>query len=308
MISGDEASVRLPDGRAVECSDGGDRSGRPADLIRIATAQTTVTTDPVRNGAAVRAAMRQAAAGGARLVHFAEGALSGYAGAAKPHFAGWHIDWAPVAAELRRTTALAAELGIWVVLGGNHRLTGGHRPHNSLWVINDQGEIIDRYDKRLLSYSEITGLYTPGDRPCTFEVDGFVFGLLICIEINFPELWTAERDRDVDCVLFSTYSDDPMFEVIARGHAATNGMWVSVALPAQCAHATPSAVIGPHGHILRRARPDGPDVIWADLDRADPDLDLALNKARPWRRVARDGGVYARARVTDPRSADRTGI
>jgi hypothetical protein len=44
--------------------------------------------------------MRQAAVGGTRLVHLAEGALSGYAGAAKPHYAGWHIDWAPVAEEL----------------------------------------------------------------------------------------------------------------------------------------------------------------------------------------------------------------
>ena len=62
-----------------------------ADRIRIAVAQTDVTTDPERNGAAVRAAMRQAAAGGARLIHLAEGALSGYAGAAKAHYAGWDL-------------------------------------------------------------------------------------------------------------------------------------------------------------------------------------------------------------------------
>ena len=297
------------------CRSGGSRRRGPAgarlivaDRIRIAAAQTTVTTDPERNGVAVRAAMRQAAAGGARLVHFAEGALSGYAGAAKPHFAGWNIDWEPVAAELRRTMALAAALRVWVVLGGNHRLSGGHRPHNSLWVIDDRGQIVDRYDKRLLSHSELTGFYTPGDHRCAFEVDGFVFGLLVCIEVNFPELWMAERDRDVDCVLFSTFSEDPMFEVLARGHAAANGLWVSVALPAQCAHVTGSAVIGPHGGLLCQARPDGPDVICVDLDRTDPDLDVALNRARPWRRVARDGRVHAAARVVDPRSADRTAV
>jgi predicted amidohydrolase len=277
-----------------------------ADRIRIAVAQTDVTTDPERNGAAVRAAMRQAAAGGARLIHLAEGAISGYAGAAKAHYAGWQIDWAPVTDQLHRTMAYAAELGIWVVAGGNHRLTGDHRPHNSLWVINDRGQLADRYDKRWLSHSEITGFYTPGDHPCTFDVDGFRFGCLVCVEVNFPELWLEQQALGVDCVLFSTFSEDPIFEIIARGHAVCNGYWVSIALPAQCAPASPSALIGPHGSPLRHARSDGPDVICADLDRTDPALDIAVHKARPWRTVARAGDIYAARRVTDPRSTDRT--
>ena len=100
--------------------------------IRIAVAQTEVTTDPGANGTALRAALRQAAERGARLVHFSEGALSGYIGPAKTYYSGWRIDWASVAAELQATMALAAELGVWVAVGGNHRLTGEHRPHNSL--------------------------------------------------------------------------------------------------------------------------------------------------------------------------------
>jgi predicted amidohydrolase len=250
--------------------------------------------------------MRQAADGGARLVHLAEGALSGYAGAAKPHYAGWRIDWAPVAEELAATIALAGELGVWVVVGGNHRLTGDNRPHNSLWVINDSGELTDRYDKRLLSHAEVTGFYTPGDHTCIFQVDGFRFGCLLCVEVNFPELWMQQRELGVDCVLFSTFSEDPIFEIIARGHAATSGYWVSIAVPAQCAPAAPSVLIGPHGYLLRRAGADGPDVVCVDLDRTDPDLDIALNKARPWRSTARAGDIYAARRVADARSIDRT--
>jgi predicted amidohydrolase len=111
----------------------------------------------------------------------------------------------------------------------------------------------------------------------------------------------------VDCVVFSTFSEDPIFEVIARGHAAANGLWVSIAVPAQCAPAGPSAVVGPHGYLLQHARSDGPDVICVDLDRTDPALDVALNKARPWRDTARAGDIYAAALVSDPRSVDRTG-
>ncbi|WP_250006824.1 carbon-nitrogen hydrolase family protein [Actinoplanes sp. M2I2] len=279
-----------------------------AGTIRIAVAQTEVTTDPGANGTVIRAAMREAAERGARLVHFSEGALSGYVGPAKAYYTGWRIDWAPVARELRATMALAAQLGVWVVVGGNHRLSGGHRPHNSLWVIDDRGEPADRYDKRWVSHTEITGFYTPGDHVCTFEVDGFRFGCLLCIEVNFPELWMEQRELGVDCVLFSTYSEDPIFEVIARGHAAANNYWVSIAVPTSCAAAGASAVVGPHGYVLERARPDASAVICVDLDRDAPALDVALNKARPWREAARAGHIYAAHRVDDPRSTDRTSI
>lgn len=275
--------------------------------IRIAVAQTDVITDPTANGTAIRAAMRRAADQGARLVQFSEGALSGYIGPAKEYYAGWHIDWSPVTEELRATMALAAQLGVWVVVGGNHRLSvAEHRPHNSLWVINDRGELADRYDKRWLSHSEVTGFYAPGDHVCTFEVDGFRFGCLLCIEVNFPELWLEQQSLGVDCVLFSTHSEDPIFEVIARGHAAANTYWVSIAVPTSCAPAGPSAVIGPHGYVLAHARRDGSAVICVDLDRADPALDIALTKARPWRETARAGRLYTAHRVDDPRSVDRT--
>ncbi|GAB2600673.1 hypothetical protein Aab01nite_64840 [Paractinoplanes abujensis] len=47
-------------------------------------------------------------------------------------------------------------------------------------------------------------------------------------------------------------------------------------------------------------------MVCVDLDRTDPALDVALNKARPWRETARAGAVYAPHRVDDPRSTDRT--
>jgi hypothetical protein len=70
-----------------------------------------------------------------------------------------------------------------------------------------------------------------------------------------------QQTLGVDCVLFSTFSEDPIFEVIARAHAAVNGFWVSIAVPAQCAPATASALVGPHGYVLRHARSTDPDVI-----------------------------------------------
>jgi hypothetical protein len=69
----------------------------------------------------------------------------------------------------------------------------------------------------------------------------------------------------------------------------------------------PSGVIGPHGHRLASAPTDRHSVVvCVDLDRADPALDVALHRARPWRRLARSGTIYhGRHADGDPRSDDR---
>lgn len=113
--------------------------------LRIATTQPAASADVRHNGGKARELMRQAAAAHARLVHFPEGFLSGYA---KEQIADWDdVDWAAVRDELGLVAAVAAELGIWVVLGSAHPLTPPHRPHNSLYVISGQGRVVARYDK-----------------------------------------------------------------------------------------------------------------------------------------------------------------
>ncbi|MCP2324424.1 putative amidohydrolase [Hamadaea flava] len=274
--------------------------------LRIATVQSPVTINPAANGATLRDLMRRAYDEGARLVHMPEGAVSGYVGGDKPYYRGWDIDWKPLGTELDEIAELAAGLGLWVVAGSHHRLTPPNRPHNSLYVISDQGVLVNRYDKRYLSASEVDEFFTPGREPVTFTVDGFTFGLLLCIEVNFPELWTAYAEAGVDCILFSSYSEDPIFETIARGHAATTTAWVSVSVPAQVSHAMPAGVIGPHGDWLATGNRSGlSDLVCVDLDDSDPRLHFPLHAARPWRAVAREGGVYDRRMVDDPRSHER---
>jgi hypothetical protein len=74
--------------------------------------------------------------------------------------------------ELNATAALARELKLWTVLGSVHPLTSAHRPHNSLYVISDQGDVMTRYDERLLSNTKLQFMYTPGATAITFEING----------------------------------------------------------------------------------------------------------------------------------------
>jgi predicted amidohydrolase len=269
--------------------------------IRIAAAQSPVSDDPEANGEAVRHLMRQAREEGARLVQFPEGAICGYV--AEPLAA----DPGAVRRQLRLTASLAGELGLWVVAGAVHYLTLPHWPHNSLYVISDRGQLAGRYDKRMCSHTELTKRYSPGFEPLVFEVGGFRFGCALCIEVNFPEIFLDYRERDVDCILLSSFSEDPIFEILARGHAAAHNYWTSISVPAQCSTVMPAAVIGPHGYPLARCPADGvPALAITDLDRSDPALDTALNKARPWRTLARTAGHYRARQVEDRRSSDRT--
>jgi predicted amidohydrolase len=287
--------------------------------FRLAVAQVTVQPDP-RDAAAlrdsgqqIRGLMRDAHRAGARLVHFPESAttcpdkrIMSVDGPAVVGPADWQrVDWSVLREELAATVALAGELRLWTVLGSPHRLTGSHRPHNSLYVISDRGEIATRYDERLLSNTKVNYMYTPGSTPVTFEVDGVRFGCALGMEAIYPEVFLEYERLDVDGVLFSTHGpgtpdNNGPFALQAQAGAAGNSFWVSYAGTAQDAVNAPSGVISADGEWLARCpRSATPALVVADLDPG------AENHARPWRRTARSGIYGPHLIPDDPRSQNR---
>lgn len=271
--------------------------------FRLAIAQLPIVGDARKNGREVRKAMREAAKGGARLIQFPEGMLSGYA---KNPIMEWdEVDWDALRSELETIMELAAELKIWVVLGSAHPLTAPHWPHNSLYVISDTGKLVTRYDKRIVSHTEVTKYYTPGYEPIVFDIDGYRFGCVICVEINFPQLFIEYSQLGVDCMLFSAYPVDAIFDTKARAYAAIHTYWVSLATPSETSSFIKSALIGPDGENLNQVE-DDEGVMFAELDRDDPRFDIALNKAKPWRASVTTDPRYQTRHLNDPRSVDRT--
>lgn len=259
--------------------------------LTIAIAQSFIAHDVRQNGTHVRDLMTEASSSGARLIQFPEGALSGYV---KSQVVSWNsVDWELIADELQHTMTHAKELGLWVVLGCNHHLESPNRPYNSLYIISDEGKIITRYDKRLCSNTEINDWYSSGCEPQVFDLDGFRFGCALCIEIQFPDIFGEYERLDADCVLFSAYSSDAMFWIQAQGHAASNNTWISVSVPAQCGEQLQGGLIGPHGYCLSRCDATAtPHIQLAELNKTDEALQIALTKARPWRRLAKQGAIY----------------
>ena len=309
--------------RHVRLAQQGDTMPEP-NPFTIATAQLTVREDPRdvgqlrRGGHDVRELMRQARQAGARLVHFPEGAtcsphkrIMSATGPEQVGPADWsRADWPVLRAELAAIARLAGELRLWTVLGSVHPLTPPHRPHNSMYVISDRGELVTRYDERLLSNTKLSYLYTPGSRPVTFEVDGLRFGCAIGIEVHFPEVFAEYERLDVDGMLISTGpgttpDGTAAFATEAQAHAATNSLWVSFAMSAQHSAAAPAEIIAPDGRWAARCPADGqPALAIASLDNEPESIGIAVTLARPWRRQAR-AGIHAAHQVTDDRSEDR---
>lgn len=77
-------------------------------VLTVATCQFPVTADIGANLHHIRRQMVTVSKRGARVAHFPEG----------------------------------------VVVGSAHRLSSTHKPHNSLYVISDAGQLAERYDKR----------------------------------------------------------------------------------------------------------------------------------------------------------------
>jgi predicted amidohydrolase len=272
--------------------------------IVLATAQSLITPDVRANGIEIRRLMELARAQGADIIHFPEAAMSGYT---KSQIKSWNdVDWNALETELHDTARLAASLGLWAAIGCVHRLTAPHRPHNSLYVISASGALVTRYDKQWCSHTEITRFFTPGQELGVFEVDGWKVGCALCIEIQFPELFQAYGTQGVDCVLFSSYSEDPMFGIQAQGIAASHNYWFSVAVPCQVSHAMSSRLIGPSGQIQASCAPETSTLTINSLDENAPEWRIALHHARPWRAQARDGSIYRALHVVDPRSQDKS--
>ena len=290
--------------------------------LRLAVAQTTVPDDPAdagalrESGAQIRSLMRDAHASGATLAQFPEGALVypgkrvvSSAGPAVLAEADWtRADWDVMRTEAEAIAKLAAQLGLWTVFGSLHPLTPPRRPHNSLYVIAPDGAVVTRYDKRFLSNTEVSWMYTPGTEPVVFEAGGLRFGCALCIEVSFPEIFADYERLDADCVLVSVMVDDPVRPVIAQAYAALHNYWVGYSTPAQYSRSAPAGIVAPGGHWIARCPANGqPAITVADLDSSlDPDIDGAIRFARPWLRVARDGLYDAHHAPDDPRSRNRT--
>ncbi|HIJ70456.1 MAG TPA: carbon-nitrogen hydrolase family protein [Planctomycetes bacterium] len=223
-------------------------------VIKVATCQFAVGADIKRNSRRVCAYLDKARKAKADIVHFPECALSGYASVDYKTFDGY--DWDLLKKEAQKVIALVGKLRLWVVLGSAYRLTEPNKPHNSLYLIGPEGDIIDRYDKRFCTEIDLAN-FTPGNHFVNFDINGVKCSLLICFDLRFPEIYRQLKKRKVDCIFQSFYNarqkgpsvhTDIMRQTM-QCRAATNHFWVSMANSSGYYSPYPSCFIQPDGKI-----------------------------------------------------------
>lgn len=223
--------------------------------LRIATCQFPVCAQVQANAEQIVSLMKQAGREKADIVHFSECALSGYASVDFESFESFN--WDLLKAKTLEIMALAAELKIWVVLGSSHRLHPPYKPHNCLYLINPEGKIQDRYDKRFCTEWDLKH-YTPGNHFVYFTIHHVKCSLLICFDLRFPELYRALYREGVKVVFQSFYNarqqgpsiHSQIMRQTMQANAADNGFWASMANSCGWYCPYPSCFIQPDGKII----------------------------------------------------------
>lgn len=247
--------------------------------LRTAVIQLNARDCPAENMAAVAQSLDQAAAWGAQFVALPEywtylGPYAGFETAAQT-IPGPAIE---LLQEKARRYKMIVHGGS--IVEAHPRLVG--KFYNTSVLIDRDGEIVAQYRKIHLFDVDLANgerhyeseRIVPGDQIVTAEVDGITFGLTICYDLRFPELFRSLVLQGAQILLvpagFTLHTGRDHWEVLLRARAIENLCYVVA--PAQVGTYPPnkqcfgrSMVVDSWGLVLAQAQ-DMPTVIITDID------------------------------------------
>jgi len=181
--------------------------------------------------------------------------------------------------------ALAAELGVWLLIGSAMVKRQDGRAANRSMLVDPEGSVVATYDKlHMFDVDLPTGeryresdTYEPGDRAVVALAAGAKVGLTICYDLRFPALHRALATAGAQILTvpaaFTRPTGAAHWEVLLRARAIETGSFVLA--PAQggtheggVATWGRSMAVAPWGEILALADHDEPCVLTAELDLA----------------------------------------
>lgn len=251
--------------------------------LPIALVQTRTPATPAAALAHVEPLIREAAAGGAKLILTPEATNFLIQDRSARDAVLEAEDRDAVVAGLRD---LARELGVWLLVGSaivKSGRDGDQRAANRSLLIDDQGEVVATYDKLHVydvdlptgeSWRESASI-RPGDGAVVAQTPWGGLGLTICYDIRFPQLHRALAKAGAAMIAvpaaFTVPTGEAHWETLLRARAIETGCFVLA--PAQAgAHEDGrrtwghSTVVAPWGEVLARLDHDEPGVLFATLD------------------------------------------
>lgn len=251
-------------------------------MTRIAVFQMCSGIDPAANAAAIVDAIGQARAGGAQMLFTPE--MSGLLDRDRQR-AGAHVVAEAANPVLAATRQAAAEQGLWVALGSLAILRDDGQWANRSFVIDQQGQIVARYDKIHMFDVQLasgetwreSAAYAPGEEVVTVESPAGRLGLAICYDVRFPALFQQFGDRSCDLIAvpaaFTVPTGEAHWHLMQRARAVEASAYVVAAAQAgehedgRCTYGH-SLVIDPWGEVLMDLGGEGPALGFAEIDPA----------------------------------------
>jgi predicted amidohydrolase len=209
------------------------------------------------------------ATAGADLVVTAEMSTTGYHIGARSHELAEPAD-GPIAA---RMSALARKTGVALAYG--YPETDGSHVYNSVQLIDAAGRRLANYRKTHLFGNLDKAWFTPGSEAVVqADLDGVRVGLLICYDVEFPEIVRAHALAGTELLVVPTALMSP-YELVADtlvpARAYESQLFVAYAnrcdTERELTYCGRSCVVAPTGEVLARAG-SGPGLIAADVTRA----------------------------------------
>ncbi|HLI11037.1 MAG TPA: carbon-nitrogen hydrolase family protein [Alphaproteobacteria bacterium] len=181
-------------------------------------------------------------------------------------------------------TALARELGIWLLMGSLTIKLGPTKVNNRSYLVDPEGRIVARYNKLHLfdvelregeSYRE-SATVEPGDRGVVAATPWGRLGMTICYDVRFAYLYRALAHAGAEFLTipaaFTKTTGKAHWHVLVRARAIETGSYVFA--PAQCGqHAGGrktfghALIVDPWGEVIADAG-EAPGYVMAEIDPA----------------------------------------
>ncbi len=187
---------------------------------------------------------------------------------------------------VRGLRSLAAEFGVWLVIGSALVKGEGDKAANRSILVTPRGEISATYDKLHMFDVDLptgerhreSGAYEAGCRAVVAEAGGLKLGLTICYDVRFPALYRALAVAGAEVLTvpacFTRPTGEAHWEILLRARAIETGSFVLAAAQGgehEDGRGTwgRSMIVAPWGEIVAAASDDEPGVVVADIDLAE---------------------------------------